>query len=92
MINIPDQRAIIDHYGKNDQTRIAMEELGELIQAINKAYRADGYGQAKINLVEEIADVMIMLEQMKIIYQISDGDIQWFVDNKCKRQLERMGK
>ena len=41
---------------------MCMEECAELIQAINKKHRGKAH-----NLVEEIADVEICLEQMKMI-------------------------
>ena len=70
---------IVLRYGYDAQSRQCIEEMAELTQAINKFWRKDlkcGYGAieesgldkqsaAYINLVEEIADVEIMLEQMK---------------------------
>lgn len=51
---------------------IAMEECGELSQAIAKGIR----GKADItNLAEEIADVLVIIDYVKIKWNISDEDI-----------------
>ena len=52
----------ITRYGAEAQEGVAQEECAELIQAISKKHR----GKPN-NIGEEIADVEIMLEQLKII-------------------------
>lgn len=52
----------IAKYGAEEQEGVAQEECAELIQAISKKHRGKQH-----NIVEEIADVEIMLEQLKII-------------------------
>lgn len=54
--------AAISVYGEEAQENMAVEECAELIQAINKKHRGQEH-----NIPEEIADVEIMLEQLKII-------------------------
>ena len=92
MINIPNQIYMLEKYGYNEQERLAMEECSELIQAINKAHRAEAKGEAIHHLTEEIADVLIMIEQLKLIYEIDDGDIQRWVNYKQERQFKRMNQ
>ena len=58
-------RKAVETFGVEIQQIVAMEELGELIQAISK--RARGKDN-RDNLAEEIADVEIMLEQLKHCY------------------------
>ena len=54
----------VKHYGKLNQLIKAMEECGELIQALARW----AAGEPMIgNVCEESADVEIMLEQIKII-------------------------
>ena len=54
----------VKHYGRLNQLIKTMEELGELIQALARWAE----GEAVVgNIAEEIADVEIMLEQVKII-------------------------
>lgn len=54
--------AAINTFGADHQEKLAIEECAELIQAINHKHRGRQH-----NIVEEIADVEIMLEQLKII-------------------------
>lgn len=60
---------IIQHYGKNNQSTVCMEECAELIQAISKAKRGK---INRDNMIEEIADVLICIEMLKQMYMISD--------------------
>lgn len=53
----------IDVFGAATQQVVAMEECGELIQAISKSIRGKEH-----NVEEEIADVEIMLQQLKMIF------------------------
>lgn len=53
-------------YGKQSQLVIAMEEMSELIKELSKSLRGADNAEA---LAEEIADVEIMLEQLKVIYR-----------------------
>lgn len=52
----------INTYGETAQETVAIEECAELIQAICHKHRG-----RKDNISEEIADVEIMLEQLKMI-------------------------
>ena len=68
-------KAAIDKYGNDSQLAVAQEECAELIQAISKLNRAgssDHPGRtakaAMNNLMEETADVGIMLDQIRIMY------------------------
>lgn len=77
----------IDHYGEEIQSTVCMEECAELIQAISKAKRG------KINqnnMIEEIADVLICIEMLKQIYNITDSQIEDWAEYKQKRILNRM--
>lgn len=79
---------IIINYGNLSQEDMAIEECSELIKAILKHRR----GKATIaDLIDEIADVEIMIEQLKIIYAC-DGYVQNVIQYKIDRQLERMRK
>ena len=42
--------------------------------------------------MEEIADVTIMLEQIKYLLKLDDNDIDLFIEQKLNRQLERIEK
>lgn len=73
---------IIAHYGEKHQKDKAIEELQELASAI--------YDNDKEHVTEEIADVLIMIEQMQLIFGITNDDIQKIKEFKIKRTLERM--
>ena len=77
------QQAVL-HYGEESQKKQAIEECSELIQAICKDMRGKEH-----NVEEEVADVLIMLEQLTHIY---DNDkIEKYREEKINR-LTRMMK
>ena len=81
-----DERAILNHYGITEQVAKLKEECRELIEA------SDGYingTDSKAHFLEEIADVEVMLDQMKLHFNAQDrvDEIKRF---KVKRQLGRM--
>ena len=80
---------IIDHFGVNRQSRQAMEECGELIQAINKMLRYPDDEVKRIELIEEIADVLIMITQLKIIFDIEQSEIKRMMNYKKSRLVQR---
>ena len=85
---------IAETYGFDNQSRQLIEEMAELTQAINKAWRMgndfDNLLVQKRNIKEEIADVYIMLEQMKYLLNIYEDDIETIINRKILRQLERI--
>lgn len=82
---------IIDFYGIKEQSIVAMEECSELIQAISKCIRYPDAKKYKGDLAEEIADVCIVIEQLKIMYGVDDKTIKNIKLEKKHRQLERIG-
>jgi len=86
-------RECIERYGEDKKSCMATEECAELIQAINKVKRKIKENKEAIdNLIEEISDVEIMIEQLKIMYGIDDGKINQMMMEKLERQLDRMLK
>lgn len=77
------------HYGKKAQSMQACEEGGELIVAVSKAVRSPSLEHVK-NLAEEIADVRIMMSQLMQLYGIPEPEVSECIDEKLKRQLERI--
>jgi len=61
--------ALIAKFGKEHQIDQAVEELAELIVAI-KHHRKNPNPTTRRALVMEIVDVDIMIEQLKMIYEI----------------------
>lgn len=77
----------IKTYGERAQEEVAMEECAELIQAIAHKHRG-----RKDNIAEEIADVEIMLEQLKMINncisevaEIKAQKIERLYDRVCEK-------
>ena len=79
----------IEHYGKDLQSTVCMEECAELIQAISKEKRGKS---DKDHLSEEIADVLICIEMLKQIYNRTEDEIYAWVINKQERILRRIEK
>lgn len=80
---------ILEKYGIENQTRQAMEECGELIQALNKMLRLPSAENLN-HLTEEMADVEIMMEQMRIAWQIPRIDIFEVKKHKLNRMMQRL--
>lgn len=88
------------YYGYEAQSNQLVEECAELIQAVNKYRRAViGVGQpvakekqvvALENLIEEIADVELMLEQVKYLLQIPEEELDAVKLYKVNRTKERI--
>lgn len=76
----------IEKYGKEAQKLKAIEELGELVQAL--ARDLEGHPNPE-NLAEEMADVSIMLDQLKEIYQNAEA-VELIRKLKARRLLYRM--
>lgn len=79
---------IIDHYGETNQHEKAKEELQELIEAIDD-YMKLPTPENRFHLIDEMADVEVMLEQLKIINVCRD-EVAGRVIYKIRRQMERM--
>lgn len=82
----------VEVYG-NKQILQTIEEMAELTQALSKYVRNKGTDKeikALDNITEEIADVEIMLEQMKILLDIKAKDIAFCRIKKMNRLAERM--
>ena len=82
---------IMEHYGAEKQKDVLIEECAELIQATEKTRRMKDAPDFTSNMVEEMADVFIMLLQFSSImneYWLKLFDVT--LESKLKRQLERI--
>lgn len=83
----------IEHYGRDYIHFVCMEECGELIQAISKKVRYEyenksndaKYFNSLQNLEEEIADVEICINYLKLLHDIDEQDIEEWKEKKLKR-------
>ena len=71
----------LDTFGIENQSNQTIEELAELIVAINKWKR---HGSLE-NMIEEIADVEIMILQLKMYFQFALE-----VQEKKEEKIERL--
>ena len=79
-------RKAFERFGKVNQITVAVEELSELQKELCKVLR----GNMNIeNVVEEIADVEIMIEQLHIMFN-ADRDIDKVKAQKIDRLKCRM--
>ena len=73
---------VLDKFGMKNQMVKCIEELSELQKELCKYF----LGQGSIgNFIEEIADVEIMLEQMKLGLDIAPEDLDEAKDGKLNR-------
>ena len=90
---------IINHYGVLPQLKYFQSEVFELNEAIiqkeypalakdKKPYELEMY--EKKHITEEIADVMVMLEQFKLYYGISSEEITNIFWDEVDKQLGRL--
>ena len=82
-------KAIAIHYGANDRVRLLMEECGELTQAANKILRYPDSREARVNLLEEMVDVSIMIEQIRTLFNYSESEWESMKQYKTNRIKKR---
>ena len=82
----------VDTYGRRMQEDICIEEMSELTKALIKCRRVKQEHEesetAEENVLEEIADVQIMLDQMRIIFG-DTSEQEEFKVNRLRERLER---
>lgn len=81
-----DIKEIANHYGLRSQEDVAIEECSELIKAILKRRRKVG---SIADIVDELADVEIMCEQLECLYDCKEM-VEAKIDFKIARQRTRM--
>ena len=83
-------RQAIETYGVQSQCDVAIEEMAELTQVVMKIRRiSDGYEEtmaARDHLIDEIADVGIMIDQMEMMFDAVD------VEKMRRKKLLRLKK
>ena len=73
---------IFNTYGKSHQVSKLLEEVGEFIETV--------MNEDKENMVQEMADVSVMLEQFKAYYNLDSNNIIDIMNKKIDRQLKRI--
>lgn len=76
----------LEHYGADLQTSVLLEEMAELQKEICKYWR----GRPNFDhIAEEMADLSIMLDQMKLLFQ-NGGAVQAWRLEKVRRLADRI--
>jgi len=79
-------KGALDKWGAEPQITMVFEEMAELQKELCKDLRGK---KVTGNIAEEIADVEIMLNQMKILYDIEDL-VEFNKENKLRRLKDRI--
>ena len=88
-------RKCIKTYGISAQIDLAIEEMSELTKALLKERRAvrkndtEAYNLSLVNITEEMADVIIMLTQLTLIFK-NQEKVEKFIKFKLKREKLRL--
>jgi len=79
----------IERYGAEAQTRMLVEETGELLTAVARCVRGRG---ARSDVVEECADVIMVALQVARMYsgRGDQEDLGLELERKARRLVERM--
>ena len=79
-------KEIAEHYGIKNQLRQLAEECSELsVESSHSARKG-----TTVKIIEEMADVMIMIEQVIYLAKIDKCDIEDCINYKINRQLKRI--
>ena len=86
VIKSPRVMEIADHYGIEKQLHQLAEECSELaVEASHSARKG-----VTVKIIEEMADVLLMMEQVIYLANIAIDDIDECIRFKIDRQLERI--
>lgn len=78
---------IMNYYGRRHQMLKAIEELTELAEVLIKVLTKN-VGLERI--MDEMADVYVMLEQVRILNFIDGKELDDKIDEKLERQVNRI--
>jgi len=82
----PQIETIFEYFGLNNQMLKTVEELSELQQELMKFIWKKGNRES---IIEEIADVEIMIEQIKFGMRLNDDEIDKVKEKKILRTFFR---
>lgn len=78
----------LEYYGNDPQVDVAIEEMSELIKELLKKRRGK---KNRSMIADEMADVYIMLEQLKFIFGINENELKVNAEFKIQRLKNRIG-
>jgi len=71
-----------EKFGRNHQLDVAIEECAELIKALSKAVRGK---EDDMKISEEVADVEVCIDQLKLFYDPTGANVALFKRFKIER-------
>ena len=80
-----------DTYGEKNQIAVCIEELSELIKVLAKYFRYDkdtALEKLRADALDETTDVYIILEHVKSIFNLRNGEI----NKRAVAKLDRMNR
>lgn len=80
-------KLLLNSKSNTENKAIIIEELSELQKEITKDIRKN---LNKEHLLEEMADVVIVLHMAKEIYNISESELDKAINEKMERNLSRL--
>ncbi len=88
-------KKLIDTWGEESQIRMCIEEMSELTKELCKYFRYKNFEPDKLenvkkNIIEEVADVIICAEQVKLMFGNEEVDKE--ILYKLKRVENRVSK
>ena len=75
----------LDQWGLNAQVGQTVEECAELIVALQKHINRTPRSDTIDNILDEIADVEMMLAQMRLVLKIDDDTLRERIENKFEK-------
>lgn len=85
MLNDKQAREVITLFGEQNQILVAIEELAELQKELTKSLRVDVDYLDSNALLEEIADITIMLKQLMVLFEFNQLELDEMIDLKLFR-------
>lgn len=76
---------IVNKYGVEHQLKKLSEEVFELQEAVLCGHSVE-------HITEELADVMVLVNQLRVFYDISPDKIAEVFDYKVDRQIDRINE
>lgn len=80
-------KLLLNSKSNTENKAIIIEELSELQKEVTKDIRKN---LNKEHLLEEMADVVIVLHMAKEIYNISESELDKVINKKMERNLSRL--
>lgn len=81
-------KLFVCHYGEEKQILKACEELTELLYEVLTCLKKEDCDTEP--LIDEMADVCVMIGQLQTIFQIGDYELQEQINKKIARTLNRL--